>query len=333
MDRLLPELIARITRQPRYKPDVVWSDSSYTHNVFRFFELLFWRKFGIRPELSSRHYFDGSRWITEYKCHSFESVFALTETYIRQLFSAKVAIPIRVWIPLLQTPFGPIPASPYLLAIAFDATALKTATSGVSSITWSHTVTGSNNILFGTHSESAETSDKYVSFTYNGTGMTQVGTRGFCTGGGFGGMSLLINPSTGANNLVYTKSDTTTNMEGASASYSGAAQSGQPDSSNTDNSDSTTTNYSLSTTVVASNCWLILYTINNASAPTAGTGTTNRQTTSSGACALGDSNATVGTGSQALAETRNAKWYGVIASFAPFVATTSTSSTLMMMGV
>src|SRR5690349_16076088 len=70
---ILPAILAILTNHPRYLPKIEWANDSCVHNIFRLYELIFWRRVGIRAELSS--YLKDGR--TSYYCHSWESVFAL----------------------------------------------------------------------------------------------------------------------------------------------------------------------------------------------------------------------------------------------------------------
>ena len=94
--------------------------------------------------------------------------------------------------------------------------------------------------------------------------------------------------------------------------YTGAKQSGQPDSSNTG---SGSPNVVASTTVVSSNCWLASISRNTATGDvTPSTGTTQRQDGALGE--TGDSNGTVGTGAQTMQwNSTSGTSYAIIISF------------------
>ena len=115
-------------------------------------------------------------------------------------------------------------------------------------------------------------------------------------------------------------------------SYSGAKQSGQMDSFATGTA---TGNLTLSTTVVATDCWLISWGRNSVIGPPgAGTGTTQR--VAGTYHRTGDSNGTVGTGAQTMQWTNaTGTTVGIIASIAPAlaVATAARSRLLTLMGV
>jgi len=189
------------------------------------------------------------------------------------------------------------------------------------SLTWSHTCTGSNLILFA--SAFGDFSDVITGATYAGVSMTLVGkVKGgndrWCY------LFVLVGPSSGANNVVVSASSSVA-IDGQSASYTGALQSGQPDSSNTKGQN--TTSFTISTTVVASNCWLI-GAFRDGSA-TAGAGANQLQ--GSNGLFTADSNGTVPTGSQSMTYTNGsgADFGGVLASFAPAAGGGGTPSHLL----
>jgi len=154
------------------------------------------------------------------------------------------------------------------MAIAFDATAEGNTNSG-DSVTYSHTCTGSDLILFvGAMTSSSR---DITSVTYNGTNMTLINTS---AGGQPSEMWMLVNPSTGANDIVLTL-DSTSFLYSASGSYTGAAQSGQPDGNNTSSTAAATVTTSVTTT--ADNSWGVLCARQQSTGDTdAGTGTTER---------------------------------------------------------
>lgn len=198
------------------------------------------------------------------------------------------------------------------MAIAFDAVAEGTAGANPS---WNHTCTGTDLILFVQVGASIDT---ITGVTYNAVAMTEI-TRTTFPGAGHAGLVLfyLVNPTTGTNSVAVTSSNAGTN--GISQSYTGAAQTGQPDSFNVNNNGTGTTSLTTSTTVVGANCWLVGGSSNDDGGTVgAGAGTTVRADNGQGH-AMGDSNATVSTGSQSLIFTYpTAKLFkGIIASFAP----------------
>ena len=136
--------------------------------------------------------------------------------------------------------------------------------------------------------------------TYNGVSMTQVNRVTFAGGAVALTTFILSSPATGSNNVVVTQTGTSY-LYSTPASYSGTSITGQPVSNNTSSGAAITT-LACSTTVVASDCWLIGFcTGDNGNNPTAGANTIIRSTIGVDKyLASFDSNGTVGTGSQTL---------------------------------
>lgn len=195
------------------------------------------------------------------------------------------------------------------MAIAFDTSI--DGTFGATPFSWNHTCTGSNRFLCVCVA-TASTGDVVTGVTYNGVAMTQVGKA---LGGGATEVYLyvLANPASGSNAIVVTASSGT--LLGCSTSYTGAQASSTADSSNTGTTAGGAASLTLSTTVVAANCWLVGVWHASGGALSAGTGTTLRQNPAT-QIAIGDSNGPVSTGSQSLQATQaSSQFAGVIASF------------------
>lgn len=301
---LLAQLLAELTRKPRYFPEFEWS-SLWTHNIFRFFGMIFGEYYGIRPSIASF----GGRQVA----YTLEAQCALFEVWARSLFG-KFAFKI-VYIPQYQLA-GLTQRSfvPYRFAIAFDAA------SGVSNNTsnsLSHTCTGSNLCLVATLTGDTVT-DNLTDLTYNSVSFFASIVKVLYSTDRWQYLGTLAAPATGANNITQTGSIF---RDLAGASYTGCAQSGQPDSkaSKDQSTGGPFTTMAITTTVVASNCWLVGYTY-GAGTPVAGSGTILRGTVN-GSQSMCDSNATVGTGSQSLNITLpSGNMVGLVASIAPAAA-------------
>jgi|JI8StandDraft_1071087.scaffolds.fasta_scaffold00207_28 hypothetical protein len=174
------------------------------------------------------------------------------------------------------------------MAIAFDSNATG-STTGAASITFSHTVSGSDRVLFAAGEDNGSHN---ITCTYNGVSMTQIDVdnpSGLT-------MLYLIAPATGANNVVMSRSGSGF-LVGMSASYTGAdqttpinaqAKEGYP-------ADNAATE-SISITPGVVDCWAVGCAFANVNAATtAGAGTTIRQSNSnaSGGVGLGDNNAAI----------------------------------------
>jgi len=204
------------------------------------------------------------------------------------------------------------------MAIAYDSSSSGYTASG-SSLTFSHTCSGSNRILFvGVGPYSAGSTITGV--TYNGVSMTLIATSGAsAVGGQHALMYYLINPTSGANNVVVSASSSI-KIAAVSASYTGALQTGQPDSSATNNDPGpgNVTTLTGSTTVASSACWTVMCGFNdNEQALSAGSGSTLRIDGTHGN-AMFDSSKEVPLGSYSMTYTGGSAHYClVIASFKP----------------
>lgn len=291
---ILPRILVAITGHQRYLPKIEWSNKLWTHNVFRFYELIFWRRFGIRHEMTTL--LENGR-IT-HTCHSLESIFVLSEQYLREFFATLKLKPFKIYIPILQTPQGiPLFASPYLFAIAYD-NSIDVSINPASN-TVAYTCSGSNRYLMvGTLKQSSR---YFTSVTYSGTGMTEIGTKQFYTAASeYVQTWSLLNPASGSNNIVGT--DTGAGTVGIiAASYTGVDTSAL-DTSNIASS-ATATNITNTMTTTADNCWLVGY-FRFAGTITAGSNTTLRRSASN--INMGDTNAAqTPAGSHSIAGTHN----------------------------
>lgn len=209
--------------------------------------------------------------------------------------------------------------------IAFDASTQGTAGS-TSPQTYSHTTSGSDRILF----VSIFTQGSVTGVTYNGVAMTELGTTSYSTPTGVSYLFMLVNPASGANNVVVTHSGSFT--ASVAASYTGAKQTDQPDAAAVTNTTGAGTATSLSTTIttVADNSWLVTSTATESgSALTAGAGAFLRQTGSNIAVALFDTNGAVtpaGVTSMTVDAASATEICMVTASFAPSVAAATSSN-------
>ncbi len=200
------------------------------------------------------------------------------------------------------------------MAIAYDNSTKASQSSGTSN-TFAHTCTGSDLVLIvGTIGRVS--ADTITGVTYNSVAMTKI--TAFSGGGEGRWITLwyLANPSTGANNVVATWSASQDFIHCGAVSYTGCKQTGIPDSFATGADAGNEASHTFTTTVVASNAWLMLWTKYGLT-PAAGAGTTARQTDGSG-LGIFDSNGTVGTGSQSLIATQTSNnTEGIIISLAP----------------
>lgn len=319
--------------------DFKWSNQVWISNVFRLYEWIFGRAYGsngigdtIRAESSSSISFDvNGEAIVIQQFHTFEMFLVFVEMQLRSIFSGKMLPKIKkIYIPQLA-PIGGynLPGNiPYVFAIAFNATAQGVSSSaGATNITWTHVMGSVSNglLLCGGYGQSASTSA-----TYNSVSMTLIRSQNGSPGPIIDSY-YIVSPSSGSHSIVVNYSSTQ-GLAWGSISYSGCAQTGVPDSNNGNQTNGTS--LSVSTTVVAPNCWIFGtcghdINTNNVSFTT---GTTRQQATSTfQTIGVGDSNGTVGTGSQSFGATFASGNATInIASFAPIGTVTTTAAAFLL---
>lgn len=179
--------------------------------------------------------------------------------------------------------------------IAFDAAATGSVLPGTS-ITYSHTCTGTNRTLI-VSAEANTGSDVVTGITYNGVAMTLVGK--VSSGTMWSYLYILVNPASGANNVVVSISSSNY-VRALSASYTGTLQTGQPDSFAT-NYTAGATSLVTSTTVVKNNSWVVGMIANDgALAMTDSTGVVATRASLDNTTKLSDSNGPVSPGAYGM---------------------------------
>jgi len=187
------------------------------------------------------------------------------------------------------------------MAIAYDAVSEgnRDASAGVNT-DFSHSCTGSDRFLVvHVATYKSGSGDIVTGVTYNGVSMTLLNQETAQTEVETY-MFYLANPASGSN-TVSIKHPSNNYIWGIAGSYTGVDQTTPIDSS-ASGTTSGSTSITSTTTVVASNCWLIGGFENTNNMTTAGAGTTRRLLTSHSLpwTSYGDSNGTVGTGAQSL---------------------------------
>lgn len=177
------------------------------------------------------------------------------------------------------------------MAIAYDNSVNLSTYGNAGSISGSFTVgSGSDRFLIA-YAWGGFGSDTVSSMTYNGVSLTKINSV-VCPADRGVSMWYLVNPASGSNTLQVNGSSLFVLV---AASYTGVDQSNPIDSNNPQTWNSVTS-FAPSTTVVASNCWLVCTGKTAGNTPTAVTGI--RRVNEDGG--LFDSNGTVGTGSQSI---------------------------------
>lgn len=162
------------------------------------------------------------------------------------------------------------------MAIAFDAVASGTNSNLSDTLTFAHTCTGSDRILFvAINCNNAD--NRITGVTYNGVSMTVVDSLVNSAGNSYLDLYVLVGPATGANNIVVTANTNPTNITAASISFTGASQTGQPDAHGTVTSSvASGGTQTKALTTIADNCWMLSYAHGAGDQPNASTNFTAR---------------------------------------------------------
>lgn len=183
------------------------------------------------------------------------------------------------------------------MAISFDKSAVSNNSGTTSSVTLAAAEANEIALIF----IGVDSTMTINTPTVNGstTGVVQVGTTYSWNGERKFAVYYQLNPTTSS--VVYQEVATTANgLQFHVALYKGVNQAA-PDSSA--QIDSASTNVTLTTTVVAANCWVVgtaWVTGAGTASMSAGAATTLRNNDGVTSSALGDSNGTVGTGAQSI---------------------------------
>lgn len=228
--------------------------------------------------------------------------------------------PMKTYLSFLIAALFFLPSGFAHAAIAFDTSVNGADAAG--SVSWSHTVTGANPILFvTTMSHTTTPGDLVTAVTYNGVSMSKAGTTlSYQTGSPiYFNLTLwyLQGPATGTHTVAVTAVGSP-ETDGISNSYTGAKQTGGIDAYSSQ-SDAVGSNPAVAITTVANNSWTVLASGAGCVLATAGTGSTLRVSAQPGTF---DSNGPI---TPAGPATMNINYSGacgpftgsVIASFAP----------------
>ncbi len=288
---IIPHIIS-IFLGPRAKPPRnEFMRDNWTNNLFRLYDAIFWKKAHpngdvmIRPEISAIKYYKDGKWIQQTSFHTFEAFAIHSEAVlrkaIRNIFS-KRNFGFH-FVPVMQfaTPMGGLPTI-FSYAIALD-THLETDGPGASSadITVALTLGGSATLLLGP-AEAETLSSNIASAAWNGSALSSI----VQSGGTLEGAEIwgIVSPTTGAHNLVFTRSGITNALYCFGLSYSGTSISAVPSTSSSNfltGSGAGTITTSLTTPV--DNCWVAGVVGNDfANGMTIASGDTQRDTNNGG---------------------------------------------------
>jgi hypothetical protein len=324
--KFLPILLATLTQHPREKANIKWSNKSWTHNLFRLYELLFWRSAGIRKEwaLSVQKDKHGKP-ILVYSFYTLESILSHGESWIRGLIPRR--FPIRLVIPMLQTPMGmgiSVPSG-FLFSIAVDATTDGGEFILQNSVSYNVVCSGSNLILLG----QAMLNDQGVSTvtgTYNSVPTTELATGFHAANDGTTHFHYLVGPTTGTNSMAWSIVNTPFATGFLNVSYSGVKQV-NPLSGVVNQVTGTASTETSTVTTTEDNSWILgIFSENGNSIVTAGANTTLRVTSPGNFDQYGaflDTNGPLSIGSHSIAGVAGANppnpiaWISICCAMAP----------------
>lgn len=207
------------------------------------------------------------------------------------------------------------------MAIAFDAATDGGYLGSGSPKTFNHTVgSGDNRLLIVGGFDAGSSGTTITGVTYNGVAMTYVNSVKNPPENRFSWMYYLLNPDTGTHavSISFSSGD----VGAWAVSYTGVAQSGQPDANGTDSA-SGVTSRTTSLTSIADNCWHMMTSRNNVGAAGAGAGATSRVSSAAGGGFVDSNGPKTPAGSYSMNVTTGGGSGGianVIATFKPAVA-------------
>ena len=252
---MLRYIAALATGKPRQQVllgvDFEWNNTSWVHNMYRAFELVFGAPKGIRKMMQSNVVIETGE--TSYVFYTLEARLAHYESVMRAAFKQAFAFQI-VLVPPMVTTNGLLMPSPFMFAIAFDTTTHPGFGAGSSTQTVSHTITGSNPAMlgfFGYNNVGSTNSATYAGAAMTSiTGTTAVSAR---TVQGF----YKTAPATGANNLVLTFSGSSVEGMWSGMSYTGVDQTTSVEAFGTATATDPAIALSISVTTVTANAWVV----------------------------------------------------------------------------
>ncbi len=307
---ILHWIVATVTQHPRDVVELeIYSDAWFA-TAFRVFEWLCGRWQGIR-RYNSVQYVDGVQYVSFF---CLEAVVCYAESLFRQWLKNTFAF-AEIKVYYAQTAQGISLPFPYYFAIARDTSTAFGGGTGNTVVTYANypmASTSTGVLFFGMYGTNGS-SDTVTAQAFQGHAMTKINVRA----NGYRQTYLFyFFTASGTGDIVITFSGDPGGSDGSGFSYTGCSTSAI-DSTATLASSGATATFTVTTTVVATGCWLAGFFLDNGSSITAGTGSSVIRTFGNGSTM--DSNGTVGTGSRSLVglDTSNDTWGACIASFAP----------------
>lgn len=293
--KILPQLLCELTRHPRREVrlgvDFEWSHS-WIFNAFRLYESIFGRRCGknpndtIRYEGTTEGYMVDGEVVVVHHFGTLENFLVFVEERLRSFFKTwKLGFRL---VPVPQYALAGVSSrSPFRLAIAFDNAGSNNANPGTT-VSVTFTITGSNIFLF--LFAMCNIGDLLSSLTATkgaaDTAATAIDKQASNGGGGEQYSYYMVSPDTGSNTMKFNVTVGHFLIFGGS-SYSGCAQTGQPDAHGAFTV--TTASYTETLTSVMDNSWHVTGLYCGDVATVSGT-TVSRTTQQSSLWNLADSN-------------------------------------------
>ncbi len=225
MERILPYILATLTQKPRYQVEgLVFPKGQWISCLFRLFELVFWRRQGIRREAMVWSYFEDGVHYEGRQFYTVEALLAHGEQVVRNFFKSWefefVQVPTLVAVTdsgnAFQVPF--MPHIKFAIAVGTSNTAYA---NGVTSQSVSLTVSGSNTFQVMNGGDDGPT----MTATQNGVSLTAVAIPQNAGGSRTSQAFYLVAPATGTTTINFGSS---TNGGLSSVYYTGVSQTGNP---------------------------------------------------------------------------------------------------------
>jgi hypothetical protein len=282
---------------------------------------VFWRQVGIRLEATA---VASTKGYVHYDFYTVEAFLCHVEIILRRaLRTFKLPAFELEWFPALVTPGSTlIVPGHYRLSIASDTSGIDRNGTGATLTTAYTTGALANGLMIVGNLHNS--GDHITATSYSLVGMAN-SNKANTRGGMEAYIWWLAAPASGGHNVVSTSDGTAGEVDHGIATYSGAKQTGFPDSSVSDTT-SNTTSSTFAFTTVADKCWaFIIYTPNNATVSVGTNATLLQNNIPTGDMAIFDNSGhgaitPAGSFSMTCNASSATQSRGIGVSFAPFVA-------------